>query len=49
MKIIAILVVLISLIIGVNMVSSFKADQSNNNNNGSMKTHAAALAEAAAN
>ena len=48
MKIIAILIVLISLIIGVNMVSSVKADQQNNNN-GTIKSHAAALTEAAAN
>lgn len=48
MKIIAILVILISLIIGVNMVSQVKADQ-NNNNNGSIKSRAAALEEAAGN
>ena len=48
MKIITILVVLISLIIGVNMVSQVKADQKSNNG-GSIKTHAQQLEEAAAN
>ena len=47
MKIIVILVILISLIIGVNMVSQVKADQSNNH--GTIKSHAQQLEEAAGN
>lgn len=49
MKIIAILVVLISLIIGINLVGSVQADQKNNNNTGTIKSHAQQLAEAAGN
>ncbi len=49
MKLFAIITISLSLAIGTIMLTSVKAEVSNNNNHGTIKSHDAALEEAAAN